>query len=212
MNTFVDIHTHNPLKVNLGIVNFRLGVDKNPPQKPFSAGIHPWDTDVTKGNLATLLDQLRTINCVAIGEIGLDRACKCSWKAQLELLEAQLRIAENRGLPIILHCVRAQAEILSLLSHFSTIPAVIFHGFIGSPEQLQELVSRGYHISFGFSALKSPKTIRTIGICPADNLLLESDASSEDIATLYSAIAEIRGISIEQLSEQISSNYKRIFQ
>ena len=211
MTTFVDIHTHNTLKFNLGVRNYRLGADPNPPQKPFSAGIHPWDAEAATGHLTTLLDLLRATPCVAIGEIGLDKACQVSWEAQITVFDKQLQIAAERGLPVIIHSVRAQAEILASLAHYPTLSAAIFHGFVGSPEQLQELVSRGYFISFGFSALRSPKTIRAIAACPDENIFLESDTEEQNIASLYAAVAEIRGTTIEHLLEEITNNYNRIF-
>ena len=106
--------------------------------------------------------------------------------------------------------MKAQQEVVNVLTHYST-PFVIFHGFIGSIQQAEQLWERGYHLSFGFGALKSPKTVNVLRHCPEELLFLESDTSGESIGTLYEEVAILRGIGVERLKEIICSNYNRIF-
>ncbi len=209
MEHFVDIHTHNPLGLNLEVRNYRLGIDATPPTEPFSAGIHPWDVDDLP-DTEKLLADLESINCLAIGEIGLDKACTSNFATQQELFERQLEIAARRRLPVVVHCVQSNAEVVATLAHYP-LRAVVFHGFIGSTEQAEQIWKAGYYTSFGFGALRSPKTLRTIEACPIDRLFLETDDSKTSIATLYEEVTHLRNVSTECLKKDIYNNYKRIF-
>lgn len=211
MGTLIDIHTHNPLSINLGVQNYRLGVDEKPTSKSLSAGIHPWDAERLLPHLERVLEELRGVECVAIGEVGLDKAASTPFEVQKEIFTLQVEVAASRNLPLIIHCVKAQAEVIEILSRYPTLKA-IFHGYIGSPEQLQELVSKRYYISFGFNSLRSPKTRKAIAECPTDRLFLESDTTEENIESLYHSVANIKGLSVEDLTEIININYKRFFQ
>jgi TatD DNase family protein len=210
MKARVDIHTHNPLKQSLGVLNFRLGIEDKPSSGPFSAGIHPWDASGLSGNLDELLAQLQELPCVAIGEIGIDKVCNVPIEAQCNAFARQLNIAQQRSLPVIIHCVRAYAEVEKMLKEY-TLPSVIFHGFVGSEQLCQKLTAQGYYISFGFNALRSPKTIEALRVYPLDKLFLESDTAEQNIGDLYTEVAQLKGIEIEELTEQINSNYTKLF-
>lgn len=210
MKPFVDIHTHGSLGEIVGLRSYRLGIER-PTEEcgVYSLGVHPWDVCRVE-NTQQLLADLHTAGCAAIGEIGLDKACGVDLARQLEVFEQQVVVACSRNLPIVIHCVKAQQEVVNVLAHYST-PFVIFHGFIGSIQQAEQLWERGYHLSFGFGALKSPKTVNVLRHCPEELLFLESDASGESIGTLYEEVAILRGIGVERLKEIICSNYNRIF-
>lgn len=212
MTDYIDIHTHGHTSAATAVRNHRLGVEQTASATVISAGVHPWDAELLLPQFKELIKTLESAKCVAIGEIGLDKACSSAWAAQQKFFNTQLEVAARRNLPVVIHCVRAQAEIIAQLAHHPHLPAVIFHGFIGSPEQAHALLSRGYFISFGFNALKSPKTIEAIKACPTEQLLLESDTSTTDIALLYQAVADIKGLTTDTLLEQITNNYNRIFQ
>lgn len=210
MVSFVDIHTHNPLCTTERIANFRLGVDTIAPTTPFSAGIHPWDAEVVTKQRGRLLAQLADCECVAIGEVGLDKACKVPLGVQTELFEAQLVIAAERNLPVIVHCVRATSECLALLAKHN-IQKALFHGFIGSAEVAKEILSKGYFISYGFGSLRSSKTMEALRHTPLDRLFLESDTVPHPIGELYAAAAKIKDIDIELLKDTIKDNYTIFF-
>ena len=209
MANFIDIHTHHTPCNGLGVVNFRLGEESVAPLAPFSVGIHPWDAAEVDEHFEELEKVLKNPICVALGEVGLDKACGVDWDTQIDALTRQLPFAQHR--PVILHCVRAQSEMLEILQQHKELQSVIFHGFIGSKEQATELTKRGYYISFGFGALASPRTIEALRICPAESLFLETDTSPRPIEELYTLVAEIRGTEIERLKEIIENNYNRVF-
>lgn len=210
MKVLVDIHTHNRLSGSTKVLNFRLGMESQPTERPFSAGIHPWDILSINAPLDSLFEQLKLVDCVAIGEIGLDKVCATPIKHQQEVFARQLSIAEKRQLPVIIHCVKANNEALEILSKYK-LNGVVFHGFIGSTQLCQQLITQGYYISFGFSVLRSPKTIEALRNCPPKRLFLESDTEEQEILELYTQVATIKGITIEQLQENIFNNYKTLF-
>lgn len=212
MKALVDIHTHNPLSGSTKVLNVRLGMECAPTEGSFSAGIHPWDIEDLHDRLEHLLKRLEraSIPCIAIGEVGLDKACDTPWEMQYEVFVRQVKIAAKRQLPLIIHCVKAYNETVALLKDF-TLCGVVFHGFIGSTELCQQLTSQGYYISFGFSALRSPKTIEALQNCPLDKLFLESDTEEQNIARLYIHVASIKHIDTETLVENIYNNYKNLF-
>ncbi|MBO7300168.1 MAG: TatD family hydrolase [Tidjanibacter sp.] len=211
MAEFIDIHTHSMEEGGKRIVNRRLGVE--PAVGGIcvqSVGIHPWDAEALYPTLSELLSQLEIIDCVAIGEVGLDKYCKVDFGRQMELFEAQLHIAERRKLPVVIHCVKAQQEVVKMLSAHA-LSDVIFHGFIGSVEQMKEIVERGWFVSFGFGALRSPKTIEALRTIPLENLFLESDTDERPIEAIYEAAAQIKNIELELLKSEIENNYNKIF-
>ena len=149
MVPYVNIHTHRPTG---------RGVELR------AEGIHPWRADRaaaeefaarldgrsdgrSDGHVDGRLDGLDG-RVQAIGEIGLDYASTVDRQLQLDVLRMQLALARRRGLPVVLHCVRAFEP---LMRELAACPprAVIFHGFIGSPEQARQALGRGYMLSFG---------------------------------------------------------------
>ncbi len=211
MARFVDIHTHTPSEGALRVTNFRLGVDAKPPCGLFSAGVHTWDAAaVSPILLEELQEALSHPNCVALGEIGLDRVCGVDWQGQLECFEAQLATSDHR--PLIIHCVRAQSEVVATLKRLQpNAKAVVFHGFIGSKKQAEELHRLGYYTSFGFGALRSPRTMEALRTTPLHRLLLETDTSPQPIEELYAEVAKIKEIDLELLKESIENNFNVSF-
>ncbi len=182
------------------------------PAPPFSVGIHPWQISGEGFDLAAALREVETAPANFIGEIGLDFAPSVTGDhgQQKMIFAAQLRIAEQRSLPVILHCVRAFEPVIEILAGF-TLPAVIFHGFVGSPEQAARAVRSGYYLSLGERSLNSSKTVEAMSRIPLENLFLETDDSPVPIAEIYSRAAQVLGIPLRQLKDELNNNYSRIF-
>ena len=122
---------------------------------------------------------------------------------------SQLEIARRRGLPVILHCVKAYNEMLPTLRPFD-IPAV-FHGFAGSKQLAGQVLKAGYYLSFGETAFRSSKTADALRNTPSDRLFLETDESAAGIGSIYERAAAIRGVSVAELAAEIRKNYRKIF-
>lgn len=191
MLPYVNIHTHRPTG---------SGIELR------TEGVHPWDADMQL--VATLGEQLS--DAQAVGETGLDFVHGPSREVQTEALRAQLRLARERGLPVVLHCVRAFEPLMRELAACEP-RAVIFHGFIGSPEQARRALAKGYFLSFGERAFASPKTLAALRETPLSQLFLETDDSPVPIAEIYARAAEAKGVPEEELQRAILDNYKRIF-
>jgi TatD DNase family protein len=182
------------------------------PAPPFSVGVHPWQSGADGFDLAAALLEVETAPAAAIGEIGLDFAPSVAGDhgGQKMVFAAQLRIAEERRLPVILHCVRAFEPVMEILSAH-TLPGVIFHGFVGSPEQAARAVRAGYWLSFGERSLNSPKTVEAMRAVPLEKIFLETDDSPTPIAEIYSRAADIVAVPVAKLKKQLYDNYSRIF-
>ena len=189
MSRYVDIHTHHPTFRHI---------------EPQAVGVHPWRAAEQH------FDELSLEGVVAIGEIGLDYACKVDRVVQERVLREQLAVAERRDLPVVLHCVRAFEPMMKILSEYD-LRAVIFHGFIGSVQQAERAVSRGYYLSFGVGAFRSPKTLEALRLMPLDRLFVETDESEVGIENVYERVAQARGVELEELKYKLEENYKKIF-
>lgn len=115
-----------------------------------SVGIHPWNADKVDEavwqRLAAMLDDPRV---VAIGEIGLDRARGPQMDVQQDVFRRQLVMAEERGLPVVIHSVRATDLLLALRKALKPKVQWIFHGYRGNAAQARQLLDAGIDLSFG---------------------------------------------------------------
>lgn len=187
---YIDIHTHNPRADVLS---------------PTMAGIHPWRAE--EG--AELPD---FSHCDIVGETGLDYACKVDRELQKRLFIVHIEGAIKAGKPIVLHTVRTTEEALKILNGYKAIRGVIFHGFIGSWQQAQRCIERGYYLSFGERSLRSSKTREVIAKMPQNLLFCETDDNTDiAIEEIYKSVAEIRGTTPEELLRTIEDNYKNLF-
>ena len=188
---FVNIHTHRPTG---------RGIELR------TAGIHPWNAD--KEDDSTIVPLLGEVQ--AIGETGLDFVRGADRAVQLAAFRAQLALAHERQMPVVLHCVRAFEPVMRELDACRP-RAVIFHGFIGSPEQARRAVGKGYYLSFGLRAFASPKTLESLRETPLSQLFLETDDSDVPIEEIYARAAKVKGVTPEELRRATLENYGRIF-
>lgn len=201
MIPYVNIHTHR---------STGHGIELR------AAGVHPWQADLREVEaLAARLARTEAIapseRPQAIGEIGLDYACAVDREVQLEVLKAQLALARRLGLPVVLHCVRAFEPLMRELAACEP-RAVIFHGFIGSPEQARQALRRGYCLSFGERTFASPKSLRALREVPLGQLFLETDDDPVTIESIYERVAATLDLPLTKLKRDLYENYKRVFE
>ena len=191
MSRFIDIHTHFPTGRHI---------------EPQGVGVHPW---------RILCDELPSreefATAALVGEIGLDFACDVERSKQEVVFRAQLAIAEELQKPVVLHCVRAFEPTMKILSEYN-LRAVIFHGFIGSAQQAERAIKKGYFLSFGINTSRSPKTIEALRNTPFHKIFAESDESKKNIEEIYSEIATLKGCKQGLLEQAILDNYNNIFE
>lgn len=219
-------------------VNTRNSLDVVAQAKRFdgmyaAVGVYPEDASAEEGGLDGALSRLRALldrreenKIVAVGEIGLDYHCENPDKPlQKAFFEAQLRLAEEYGLPVIVHDREAHGDCFdAVLAH----PGVrgIFHSFSGSAEMAKELSRRGWYISFsGVITFKNaPRVREAAAAVPLDRLLLETDAPylapepyrgrtnrSDYIAHSAEALGALFGRSGEEMREITRNNAKKLF-
>lgn len=177
----VDWHTHHPSREGETVIQ----------QDVDSLGIHPWraaDADV-EDFFDSIVHKLQTDDChiiKAIGECGIDKLCTVPLEVQIALFKRHIALSEQYGLPLIIHCVKAQQELLDVRRECRPSQQWIYHGFRGKPQQMQQLVNAGLYISFGFK-----HNVDALRLCPAERRLFESDTSTLPVRLLYEQYADL---------------------
>jgi TatD DNase family protein len=148
-----------------------------------AVAVHPHDARiVTDEILRELKETARHEKVVAIGETGLDFHYDFSPRQdQRRVFEAQLEIARELNLPVIIHCREAFDETIDIIEQFigvkGGLKGVVFHCFGGSAQQARLVLDHGFYISFtGVVTFKNAEKAREAAkIVPADRLMLETD-------------------------------------
>ena len=148
-----------------------------------AVGVHPHEAkDVTGETIAELKELAKSEKVVAIGETGLD--FHYNFSAQLDqrrTFAAQLKIARELHLPVIIHCREAFEDTMDILGQFirleGRLRGVVFHCFSGTAEQARTILDHGFYISLtGVVTFKNAGAIRRAAeIVPTDRLMLETD-------------------------------------
>ena len=173
-----------------------------------SVGIHPWS--LTLNNVDALLDvlykTLKDKRVVALGEAGLDKLKGVGIEAQIAVFRREVTISEELKLPMVIHCVKAFNELIELKKVLRPRQPWIIHGFRGKKNMAVELLRHGFYLSFG-----SHFQEEAVRVVPFEHLFVETDESQECIEMIYRRIAEVKGISPEELAEVINKNVSEIF-
>lgn len=170
----IDIHTHNRRPDHEAVIAVDPSAGETIPADAtrVSVGVHPWnaqrlldDPDV-EARLTAMLDDPRT---VAIGEIGFDRARGPRLDVQEAAFARQAALAAQRGLPVVIHAVRANDIVLK---HRRRQPdgQWIVHGYRGGEAAARQLLDAGIDLSFG--ARYNPAAYRAT---PPDRRYSETD-------------------------------------
>ncbi len=212
-NKFIDFHSHFNGSFSRdidAIPSFRLAVEDIPPYLPkIWAGIHPWDVELGV-NFTDEISQVES-QLIGIGEIGLDYYWNSSNIEQQKILFIeQMRYANKNSLPVTIHCVRAYNDLLNILRTEKVSVPTVLHGFIGSLQMAQDFLKEGCYFSFGSAAFSSQRSSQVMTNIPLDKIFVESDDSQTDIRELYRLLAELRGLDMEELKQQITINFKKI--
>jgi TatD DNase family protein len=184
-------------------------------------GLHP----EAPGDLDGLEEALRSAGAVAVGEIGLDRRLP-NWDRQLEMFREQLALGQRLGLPVLVHCVRAHDVLPAELRDASLSVPVVLHAYSGSADLVPVYEQLGCYFSFAGAVTwaGSRRGPRACAAVPEDRIVLETDApylaphpfrgqpsQPSWIAHVASAVAQIRGVTVERLSATTTANAERAF-
>ena len=192
-----------------------------------SAGIHPEDADKLPDDWEARIEALLgSPKAVALGEIGLDYHYEDSppKEVQREVFIRQLEMAKRLDMPVIIHSRDACAETLEILREYK--PRGVMHCFSYSAETAAEVVKLGMYVGFtGVLTFKNAKkAVAACGAVPTDRLLLETDcpymapepyrgkrSDSSMIEFTAAKMAEIKGVSAQEMIEIANENGKRLF-
>ena len=208
----VDIHTHRlPRIPGTAIVNCYPDVFAPKEGEWYSVGIHPWYVPAAiTSNVRCEMNVLSSLvghpQVLAIGEAGLDKLADAPMAVQMEVFEYQARLSVELGKPLVIHLVKAMSELLKLKQQIKPANPWIIHGFRGKPALAEECLRHGFYLSFGEKYQEE-----ALRITPADRLFLETDESSVLVADLYSRAAEVRRVSLAELTEAIRENIAKVF-
>jgi TatD DNase family protein len=188
-------------------------------------GIDPHHADSTDaGRMNELRDLLAHPRAVAVGETGLDGHHGAGFlDRQRELLDEHLALADELGLPVVIHSREASGETAAALEPFRG--TVVLHCF-SEPELLEPALARGYYVSFaGNVTYPKAEALRTAAArIPAERILVETDSpylapqpvrgrpnEPMHVRHTLSALAAIRGVSEEELEAAIEANAAAAF-
>ncbi|WP_353095569.1 TatD family hydrolase [Tissierella praeacuta] len=194
-----------------------------------AVGVHPHSAKEMDGSTMEILKSFaKRDKVVAIGEIGLDFFYDNSPRdIQKKWFKEQLELAKEVELPVIIHTRDAAQETFDIIKEAQDgrLRGVL-HCYSGSVEMAKEYIKMGFYISLGGPVtFKNSKVSKEVAkAVPLDKLLVETDSPyltpepyrgkrNEPIFVKYAAgaIAEIRGISFEELSKATNRNTKDLF-
>jgi TatD DNase family protein len=197
----------------------------------FAVGLHPLDVYKWEPTMAEEILMLASSDrrVVAIGETGLDFYKADNKSLQMEVLEAQLKIAQQLDKPVIIHCRDAAATLREFLLNFwqkEGSVAGVMHCWSGSPEETKWFLDLGFYISFsGVVTFKNAREIQASAqMCPSDRILVETDCPflapvpkrgkrNEPAYVRHVAeyVANLRNVSLALLAQQTTENACRLF-
>lgn len=192
-----------------------------------AVGIHPHEAAEVSEDWLNELDKISSDKkAVAIGEIGLDYHYDFSPRdIQMKVFEAQMAFAEKKNMPVVIHDREAHGDTLAVIDKFPNVKGVL-HSFSGSYEMAEYLVRKGWYISFsGSVTFKTAEKLRhAVTAVPIDRVMCETDApyltpvplrgkrnDSVKMRHTVEKLAEIYGISFEEMAEICSNNAYTLF-
>jgi TatD DNase family protein len=190
-------------------------------------GYHPHEGSMfTDEGQKFIEDHLHHPRVVAIGEIGLDYYYNHSDKQhQLEAFDKQMDMAARYKMPVEIHTRDAEEDTVEILKKYSGKVTGLIHCFTGTQWLADQALALGYHISIsGVVTFKNANALRdVVKTIPMDRLHIETDApflapvpmrgqKNTSAYLIYTAnfIAELKGVSHENLSEQTFKNLKSL--
>ena len=196
-----------------------------------AVGIHPHHAkDVSGRDLSFLKTAAQTDKVVAIGETGLDFHYTCSEaEIQKEVFKAQLTIAAELALPVVVHSRNAFDDTMKILDEFAgKLKGVVIHCYSGSADQAKVILERGYYISFtGMVTFKKKveETISAAKAVPLDKMMVETDCpyiSPEPVRNkqpcepafmVHTArkLAELKGMDLEDFAAEVTVTSRNFF-
>ena len=194
-------------------------------------GLHP---EEVRADWKTVLAQLKSSilhqpsSIIAIGEVGLDYYWSREFEQeQLEAFEEQVRWSVETCLPLMIHCRKAQNEMVAILKKYAAdLPGGVFHCFTGNEIEARELLQFDRFVLGigGVLTFKKSNLPQTLAVVPLNRIVLETDApymapvphrgqrnEPAFVLEVLRKLAEVYGVSEEQVCQQTNANVPRVF-
>lgn len=193
-----------------------------------TVGVSPNDIEDLKGNYIEDIEELaKSHKVVAIGEIGLDYYWnKENKEKQKEIFMEQIKLANKLELPIVIHTREAVMDTIDILKKIECKKRGVFHCCPLNRELVKEALKLGFYISFaGPVTFKNSKNAEEIvNLVPIEKILIETDSpylspepvrgrrnDSRNVKYIAQKIADIKGLTIEEVAKQMHKNIEKIF-
>ena len=197
-----------------------------------TAGVSPNDIPQTEEKLWKMIAQIEQIakqskKVVAIGEIGLDYYWnKENKELQKRAFKKQIELANQLGLPIVIHTREAVMDTLAILKENEVIKKGVFHCCPLNRELVKEALKLGFYISFaGPVTFKNSRNAEEIiQMVPNNRMLIETDSpylspeplrgrrnDPRNVKYVAKKVADVKKLSLEEVAQMTSENAKRIF-
>jgi len=194
-----------------------------------SVGVHPLQkTTQPVPSVEELISLAQQPRVVAIGETGLDNFYSSEtidWQRQSFI--NHLQASQQIGKPVIIHTRDAREETIQLMREYTPAAGGVMHCFTETWEMAEQALALGFYISFsGIVTFASAEQLREVAVkVPLDRILVETDSpwlapvphrgsqnEPQYVREVAQCMADLRGISLEQLAQATTDNFNRLFQ
>ncbi len=193
-----------------------------------SAGVHPHHADTWTPDVAARIEEaLGHHAVVAVGETGLDYHYDHAPRPrQRQAFEAQLLLAAEHAMPVVVHARDADDDVAAMIREWAgRVPAIVLHSFSSGPAVVDAGMAIGAYFSFsGMVTFKSWTLADVVKACPADRLLVETDApylapvphrgkrnEPGYVREVAEQVARLRGVPADEIFTQTTANAGRCF-
>ncbi len=189
-----------------------------------TAGVHPHDA---AGGIEGLAELLGRPEVVAVGECGLDYHYDHSPRdAQRDVFAAQIALAHEHGLPLVIHTREAWDDTFAILDREGVPPHTVMHCFTGGPDEAQASLDRGALLSFsGIITFKTAEDLRAAAaLCPLDRMMVETDSPylapvphrgqknrPALVGLVGEAVAAAAGVAVDEVAAATWDNAERFY-
>ena len=191
-------------------------------------GLHPEDVKADWKEVLERIKKSLTSKVVAVGEVGLDYYWSREFeKEQLEAFEEQVRWAVELQLPLMIHCRKAQNEMVAIIKKYQhDLTGGVFHCFTGNEHEAEELLQFDKFVLGvgGVSTFKKSHLPEVLpAVVPLERIVLETDApymapvprrgernEPAFVALVLKCLAEAYGVSEEEVAQKTNENVARV--
>ncbi len=214
---YIDIHVHKRYEGENILLLQNLFPDETDAiveGRYYSVGLHPWyiNEHSLEHEINRVHSAVKSSAVVAIGEIGLDAKIQVPASLQSKAFMMQLDIAGETLKPVIIHCVKAYNELLSIRKNADRKIPWIIHWFNGSRQMAGDLIGKNCYLSFGYALFQeNSKAFSAFKTLPHDRIFLETDDVGISIKEVYEKASGLLNITTDKLREQIVKNFEACF-